>query len=189
MSALDWTLVAIVALSALFGAMRGFVGVVASIGGWLLAGWAALRFGATVAVLLSGGHDPSLGQLFAGYAISFLGVLLVVAAVAWVTRKLLQAVGLSALDRAMGLGLGVARGWLVGAVVVLLLGLTTIPREPDWQSSAVVPIFKPVARWLTAWLPDWVAERVDLGDGAAARPAGATPLPDLPAPATDRSTG
>ncbi|HZH43636.1 MAG TPA: CvpA family protein [Lysobacter sp.] len=189
MSAIDWTLLVIVAVSALFGAMRGFVGVVASIAGWLLAGWAALQFGATVAVLLSGGHDPSLGQLFAGYALSFVGVLVVVALIAWVARKLLQAVGLTVVDRAMGFGLGIARGMLVGAVVVLLLGLTAIPREPSWQSSAIVPIFKPVARWLRGWLPEWVAERVDLGDGAAAAVEPPSPLPDLPAPAMERVPG
>lgn len=188
MGAIDWTLLAIVAVSAVFGVMRGFVGVVASIAGWLLAGWAALRFGGTVAMLFAGGGEPTLGELFAGYAVSFFGVLVVVALIAWTLRKALQAVGLSALDRAMGLGLGIARGVLVGAVLVLLLGFTSIPREPDWQASRVVPVFKPVARWLSGWLPGWVAQRVDLGDGAAAS-AEPAPMPALPVPAMERDPG
>ena len=67
----------------------------------------------------------------------------------------------------LGLGIGVARGAFVACALVLLLGLTTMPREPEWQQSRVVPVFVPGAQWMRGWLPDWVAEQVDFRSGGA----------------------
>lgn len=183
MIALDWVLLAIVAASALFGVMRGFVGVLASLVAWVLAGWVAFRFGGQAAVMVAGGAPPGVGQLFAGYALSFIAVLLVVGVVGWLVRRLVHSVGLSGLDRALGLALGAARGALMACVLVLLLGLTSMPREPEWRASRVVPVFLPGAQWLQVWLPDWVAAQVDLdGNGAAsASPSGSREV-SLPVP-------
>ena len=167
MATTDWILLAIVALSALFGLMRGFVGVAVSLAAWLLAGWAAFRFGADVAQALAPSPEgPGVAQVLGGYAVSFLGVLLVVGLAGWGLRKLVHSAGLSGLDRTFGLALGLVRGAFVASAVVLLMGLTTLPREPGWHESAVVPVFVPGARWLAGWLPEWVRARVDFGDSA-----------------------
>ena len=102
MTATDWVLLGVVAVSAVFGLMRGFVGVLASLAAWVLAGWAAFRFGAQLAVMLAGGAEPGPSQLLGGYAISFLVVLLVVGLVGWGVRKLVHGVGLSGIDRFLG---------------------------------------------------------------------------------------
>lgn len=183
MSAVDWVLLAVVAMSALFGLMRGFIGVVASLLAWVMAGWVAFHFGAQAALMLAGGGEPSAGQMFAGYALSFIGVMVIVGVVGWLVRKLVHSIGLSGLDRMLGLVLGLARGALVACAMVLLLGLTEMPREAAWQASPVVPVFVPGARWLSGWLPPWVAQQVDFGAGAAAGPG--LPIhngPALPVP-------
>ena len=189
MSAFDWVLLAVVAASALFGLMRGFVGVLASLAAWVLAGWAAFRCGARVALALAGDGDAGPGELLAGYALSFIGVLIVVGLVGWLVRKLVQSVGLSGLDRLLGLALGLARGAFVACALVLLLGLTAMPREPQWQRSQVVPVFVPGAQWLRTWLPDWVAAQVDLDGREEALPAPQSPEHEtgqaLPAPVSE----
>lgn len=188
MNAIDWVLLAIVGVSALFGLMRGFVGVVASLVAWVLAAWVAFHFGAQLALVLAGDGAPSAGQLFAGYALSFIGVLVVVGLVGWLVRKLVHSIGLSGLDRLLGLVLGVARGAFVACALVLLLGLTTLPRDPWWQASAVLPVFVPGAQWMSGWLPGWVAREVDFsGAGAVISSDGRLPDniddgPALPAP-------
>ena len=108
MSATDWVLLAIVGVSALFGLMRGFVGVVASLAAWVLAGWAAFRFGGELgADARPSDGEPSAGQVFAGYALSFIGVLVVVGLVGWLREaRLVNSAGLSGMDRALGLALG-----------------------------------------------------------------------------------
>ena len=74
--------------------------------------------------MLAGDGEPGAGELFAGYALSFIGVLVVVGLVGWLVRKLVQSVGLSGLDRMLGLALGLARGAFVACALVLVLGLT-----------------------------------------------------------------
>ncbi|TCZ87614.1 CvpA family protein [Lysobacter sp. N42] len=166
MSGLDVLLLVVVGASALFGLMRGFIGGIASIAAWLLGGWAALHVGGDVARWLAGVPEPDAIHLLMGYGACFLAVSLTVAAVAWMSRRVLSGMGLGGVDRGLGLALGLARGAFVGCVLVLLLGFTHLPRDAGWQGSALVPIFKPGARWLAGWLPDWAAARLDL-DGRA----------------------
>ncbi|WP_167284982.1 CvpA family protein [Marilutibacter alkalisoli] len=53
MTAIDWVLLAIVAISALLGLMRGFVGVLLSLLSWVFAGAAAYWFGGDAAAMMS----------------------------------------------------------------------------------------------------------------------------------------
>lgn len=185
MSATDWVLLAIVAVSALFGLMRGFVGVAASLAAWVLAGWAAFRFGGELALMLARDGEPSAGQMFSGYALSFIGVLVVVGLVGWLVRQAVKSVGLSGLDRTLGLALGTVRGAFVASALVLLLGLTSLPRDSEWQASQVVPVFVPGAQWLRGWLPEWVAQQVNFGGDAGVSVDSPPPHngPALPVPA------
>lgn len=163
MTATDLVLLAVIVVSMLFGVMRGFIGVLASLLAWLLAGWASFHFGARVALALAGGGTPTAGQLLAGYGLSFLCVLLFVGVVGWLVRKLVHAIGLSGMDRLLGLALGLVRGGFVACMLVLMMGFTGMPREPGWRQSQVVPVLLPGAQWLRGWLPDWAAQRVDFG--------------------------
>jgi membrane protein required for colicin V production len=163
MAATDWVLVGIVAVSAVFGLMRGFVGVVVSLVAWLLSGWAALNFGGEVAAWLAGHADPATTQVLGGYALCFLGVLLVVGLVGWLVRWAMKSAGLGGVDRVLGFVLGLVRGGFVACALVLLFGLTAMPHEPEWRTSPVVPVLVPGASVLRAWLPEWVAAQVDFG--------------------------
>lgn len=163
MSAPDWMLLGIVVVSAVFGLMRGFVGVVVSLVAWLLSGWAALRFGGEAATWLAAPSVPTATQVLAGHALAFIGVLLVVSLVGWMVRWAMKSAGLSGIDRMLGLALGIVRGGFVACALVLLFGLTSMPREPEWQASRVVPVLVPGAQVLRGWLPDWVASQVDFG--------------------------
>lgn len=172
MSGLDALLLVIVGASAVFGLLRGFVGVVASIAAWLLGGWAALEAGGPVARMLAGG-EPDATQLLLGYGGCFIAVSAGIALLAWLTRRMLAGAGLGGVDRGLGLALGLVRGALGACVLVLLMGFTHLPREAGWQQSVLVPLFKPGAHWLAGWLPQWAAARLDL-DG---RTESSTALP------------
>lgn len=159
MTLTDWVLMAVVGLSAGLGLMRGFIGVLASLAAWVLAAWAAFRFGGRLGEVLAGGAEPGPSELLGGYAISFLVVLVVVGLVGWGVRKLVHGVGLSGVDRFLGLALGIARGAFVACAMVLLMGFTALPQDPDWRRSRTLAVFLPGALWMRAWLPDWAAAR------------------------------
>ncbi|TQM13080.1 membrane protein required for colicin V production [Pseudoxanthomonas sp. 3HH-4] len=169
MSALDLTLLAIVGVSTLFGVMRGFISALASMVAWLLAGWVAFHYGGDAAYWLSSDGQPSASELLGGYALSFIGVMIFVGLTGWAIRHLVKSVGLSGLDRVLGLALGFARGAFVACIVLLLVAFTNLPREPEWRRSSIVPMLLPGAQWLSQWLPEWTVQELDFGNG---RPAG-----------------
>jgi membrane protein required for colicin V production len=184
MGAVDWVLLAIIGASALLGVMRGFIGVVVSLLAWLLGGWVAFRHGGDVAMMLASDGEPGATGLFAGYALAFIAVMVVVGVAGWLVRRLVQSAGLGGMDRMLGFVLGLVRGGFVACALVLLLALTSMPREPQWRTSQVVPVLVPGAQWLRAWLPDWVAAHVDFnGNGGVATPALQDKATALPAPA------
>lgn len=162
MTALDWVLLLIIAISALLGAWRGMIGVVASIAAWVSAGLAAFHLGADVGAMLATGGEPTWGERVSGYVLAFGVVWLLVTLVGWMLRKLADSAGLTPFDRALGLGLGTARGVFVACVLLLVLALSSIPREPVWRDSAGVALLSPVAIRMRGGVPDWMGQRMDL---------------------------
>jgi membrane protein required for colicin V production len=107
---IDLVLLSVIGLSALLGLFRGFVGIVVSTASWLLAGWASFQFGADAGLWLSDDGSPTASEAFGGYALTFIGVLLIVGLVGMVLKSLVRSTDLSGTDRALGFGLGVLRG-------------------------------------------------------------------------------
>jgi membrane protein required for colicin V production len=163
----DLLLLAVIGVSTLLGLMRGFIGALASLAAWILAGWVAFHFGSQLASVFAGTPDPGPTQLLEGYIASFIGVLIFVGLIGWILRKLVHSVGLSGLDRALGVALGLVRGGFVACMLVLLMGFTAIPHEAVWRQSQVVPVLLPGAQWMRGWLPGWAAARVDFGAARA----------------------
>ncbi|NUO77264.1 CvpA family protein [Lysobacter sp. 5GHs7-4] len=168
MGAADLILLAVVAISALLGLLRGFVGVVASLAAWILAGWAAFGFGGSAAMMMSGDRSPGLGEMFGGYALCFLGVLITVWIVGYVAKRMIHESGLSGVDRAMGFVVGVARGALIASMLVMLVGFTPLAHRREWRSAALVPLFLPGAHMVRGWMPDWAGRAMDFSGGAPA---------------------
>ena len=169
MNPIDLVLCVLVLASALFGAMRGLVGVVASLVAWIGAAWFAFRYGAELAFWFSDDGQPGATELLAGYVAAFIGVLVLVGVVGWIVRKLVHAVGLSGVDRFLGLLLGLARGALVACIAIVVLAFSRLPQEPAWAESRVVAVLLPGAQWLARWLPEWAVHELDFGNG---RPSG-----------------
>jgi Uncharacterized membrane protein, required for colicin V production len=75
---IDTVLLIVIGGSALLGLIRGFVGTLVSTAAWLLAGWATFEFGGQAAFWLSDNGKPTITELFGGYALSFVVVMVVV---------------------------------------------------------------------------------------------------------------
>lgn len=164
MNAADIAILAVLALSTLFGLMRGFVGEVLSLACWIAAFWVAWAFGAQVAQFYGGWlHEPT-ARIVAGYATCFAGVLIVGALAGWGLRKLMNVSGLRGGDRFLGMLFGLARGVLLVTFVVLMLGFTAAPREAAWwRQSTLLPAFEDGAGWFARQLPPQVNRYLELG--------------------------
>jgi membrane protein required for colicin V production len=158
---IDIVLLVIIGGSALLGLIRGLVGTLVSTAAWLLAGWVTFEFGGQAASWLSDDGNPTMTELFGGYALSFVVVMLAVALVGALAKSMVRSVGLSGVDRMLGAALGLLRGAFLACILVLLMGFTLLPREPSWRQSSVVPVLLPAAGWMRSKLPDWSVPEMD----------------------------
>ena len=173
----DYCIIATLGLSVLMGLVRGFIGEVLALAGWVLAFWFAWQFGAAVAARMTAIEQPSI-RLLLGYGLCFLLVLLAGGIVNLLMRKLVSGSGLSGSDRLLGMVFGLARGLALVTIVVLLLGFTPLPRDPWWHRSQLLPVFQGYAQWLSARLPPEALRYLDLRGIVPQIPAAPQKLPD-----------
>lgn len=169
----DYVLMAVLLVSMGIGLWRGFLVEVLSLTVWIGAFWLAVAFGDTVAAWFAG-VESAAARMFLGHAAVFLGVLVAGGLATWALGKFIAGTGLSATDRVLGLGFGLARGLVLGCVAVLLLGFTPLPGDPWWSQSRLLPGFQRGAEWMATFLPAAAAGELNF------QPAPAAGLPSSP---------
>jgi membrane protein required for colicin V production len=188
MNTADYLIVAVLALSMLFGLLRGFVSTVLSLSCWIAAVWVAWAFGAQVAVFYGSFLGGPAARLMAGYLTCFIGVLVVGAVIGWLVRKLLDRGGLRGGDRLLGLLFGLARGLLLVTFAVLVLGSTGLPQEAGWwRQSLLLPSFEGSASWFSARLPAGATRYLEIG-GKSLPELSKAPISVVPDPAVQRAS-
>ena len=140
-AAVDAILCALLLLSVLMGAWRGVVYELLSLASWVLAFVLAPLFGHAMGALLPLGQASAGTRFVVGLVLVFVLTLVVCHLCIALFRKLVKAVGLGPLDRALGALFGLARGLLLLFVALLLLHRTPLARQPAWQESTAIPVF------------------------------------------------
>lgn len=154
----DYLFIAIVLVSVLLGALRGFIREALSLLTWILAFVLALGYGPSLAPRLSGWIEFPEVRTIAADVLVFFGVLLVGAIVIRLVSLLIRGAGLAPADRMLGSGFGLLRGVFIVIAVVMLAGLGTLQQEPWWKQSVLVPQVQPLADGLHALIPArWLA--------------------------------
>lgn len=156
----DYAVLGIIGISALVSVVRGFVREALSLAGWAAAIWVSLSFMEDVARPLAAYISaPSVRRGIAFFAL-FVATLIVTALVNLLAGKLVERSGLTATDRALGVVFGLARGAAIVVALVLLAGLTALPRDPWWHESALLGHFQVLALQARAILPNEIAAQI-----------------------------
>ena len=158
MAWLDVAILTIVLVSALISLVRGFVREAFSLAVWVLAFWVSWSFFRDLEVPLQAWIDSPTVRLGIAFAALMLATLVVGGLVNYLIIQLVERTGMSGTDRLIGMVFGAARGILLVAVLVLLAGLTPMPREDWWLASELVGYFQELAFWLRDLLPPEFAE-------------------------------
>ena len=150
MTLADWAICALVLVNVVTAAMQGFFSEALTLAG-LVVGYiaAAWKYRSLAEWFESFLKNPWLAEVL-GFLIIFFAILLLFGAAARIARWLMKESGLSGLDRFLGAVLGLLKGGLM--VAVILMGMTAFqPTSTLLRSSQLAPYFLVVGR-AAMWL-------------------------------------
>lgn len=158
MSIFDFIILILLVLYTGIGALRGMLREFLSLAVWIMAIGSGWLFADIVGSWFEILQDAELRRLLAFLAIvlTMLGALSIMA---FVLRTLLPRPDPGLANRGVGAVLGAVRGAAVVVVMVLLAGLTSLPKKADWRDAYLVGVFQPVASKILEWLPSSVARQ------------------------------
>ncbi len=171
MTGFDIAVIAVISLSALLGLWRGVIREVFALAAWIAAIVCMFVFGERLAAMLPIAQDTPWLRMLAAYALVFIAVFVVLSVVGFVFSRLVKAIGLSFVDRALGMVFGVLRGALIVVLLVFVAGATTLPQFTWWRDSVTARPLATFAAILRSKLPDDLAKRIKF---VAATPAAQT---------------
>lgn len=160
MNWLDIVLLLLVLVSTALGSTRGFVravfGFVSTFLGLFLGAWTYESMASSFLEHLS---SPQTAN-FLGFLIVFAVVLALGAVFGHLVGRLVSWGGLRWLDHILGGGVGLIRGTLVGAVLVMALcAFARVPPPPSVVSSRMAPFVLETSSWAAAIAPAKLRDR------------------------------
>jgi membrane protein required for colicin V production len=144
----DYLIIATILISAVAGAMRGFLREAVAFGAWIIALFVAWHFADLIEPYLGGLlADPDVRPWAARVIIVAL-VLLLGALVGALLAHFVRLSIFSGMDRLLGLAFGILRGFVLLGVFVILGQLLRLPAEGWWRNSLMIPYGESVANGL-----------------------------------------
>jgi membrane protein required for colicin V production len=153
MTAFDYAVLIIIGSSVLVSVIRGFTREALSLLGWVIAFFAANALSGIVAEWFAPLIRDGSMRVLAAFVAVFVVTLILTSLGAIVVSRLLKNAGLGLEDRLLGGFFGFARGLLIVLVLVLVSGLTALPRQPAWSDAMLSPPLEALAGALKPWLP------------------------------------
>jgi membrane protein required for colicin V production len=148
MTLTDYLVLLAIVLSAVIGAMRGFLREVVALAAWVLALFLAWHFQDLVAPHLGGLMSGSNVRPWAARVIIVVLVLLIGAGVGAALSHFVRLSIFSGMDRLLGFVFGVLRGIVLLGVFVILGQLLQLQEEGWWQHSRLIPYGESIANGL-----------------------------------------
>ena len=160
MTIVDIIVLAILGISVAFGAWRGLVREVLALVAWVAAFLIANLLAPDAAKLLPRAMANEELRLLVSFVVVFIAALVGLSVLAILASKLVRIIGLGPSDRVVGGLFGLVRGLLVVMILVLLAGLTTVPRQPMWRNAILSAPLEAFAGYIKAWLPSDLSKRI-----------------------------
>ncbi len=135
MVALDWVFVTVLGVSFFLGAWRGLVYEVLSVVSWIAAFIVAQWLAPDAAAMLPMSDSAEPIRYAAGFVVVFIAVIVAGALLAWVTKKMVEAVGLRPVDRILGAAFGLARGVVLMMAMAVVVHMTPLKNGEWWTES------------------------------------------------------
>jgi len=160
MTILDYVVLGIIFVSILVSIMRGFVREILSLAGWVIAFMVASSFAGQFEPMLPSSVTGESLRILIAFVVVFISVLLVMMLVTMLLSAAIKSVGLGFIDRLLGAFFGFLRGFVIVMILVLIAGLTGLPKQPFWQQALLNHHLETAAMEVVAWLPNEISQRI-----------------------------
>ena len=160
MTIFDYAVLSIIGLSVFIGMMRGLVHESLALIGWVLAFYVAKTYVNTLVPYMPQDIPSESLRLLAAFVALFLASLLIISLITMILASVLKKIGLGWFNRWLGMLFGFARGLLVVCILVLLAGMTEIPKDQRWQDAMFSAPLEAAVQSALPWLPESIANFV-----------------------------
>ncbi|MGZ5007484.1 MAG: CvpA family protein [Methylobacter sp.] len=157
---IDFTFIGFVFISVVTGLLRGLGKEVFSLVFWILAIGVGLMFSREFSAFL----ESIISHPSVRIAASFMALLTITLSlgglIGFLLSVLTKKTSLTFTDRFGGMIFGVIRGLIIVTVVVIMAGLTPLPKDSWWTESTLIPPFQMLALWLRDHFSSGMAEYI-----------------------------
>lgn len=154
MAAVDWILLGVLVFSMLLGAWRGLVYEVLSVLGWAASFYIAQVFAPQVASLLPMQEVAEPVRYAAGFVLVFIASVFAAGLLAFMLKKLIEAIGLRPIDRTLGAAFGLVRGVILLLAAAVVMDMTALKQSAWWQESKGAVALTATLNGLKPMLPE-----------------------------------
>lgn len=159
MNGLDYLIVALIGLGAIFGAARGILRIAASLIALVAAFYLAAVYYGAAGAFFTGAFSlsPRSGSIL-GYIVVFMTVMIIVAWGGTMLSRLIHAIHMSWADRLAGAIVGAALGAMAAGLIVVMLAATLPADAPMVRNSTLAPRVLDYNHSLLTLVPEPVRE-------------------------------
>lgn len=164
MTVFDFAVLIVVALSALMGWWRGLIYEAVSLLSWVAAYFVARLFAQDVVGWVPATVGTDTAKMAVAFSLLFALTLAAGGVLAWWMNKLVKSAGMERLDGSLGVTFGLLRGCVLVLVLMLLAGMTSLPKTPEWRDALMSGVLEDIAMQARGWLPDGLAQKIHFHD-------------------------
>lgn len=158
LTGLDWVLLALLAFSMLLGAWRGLVYEILSVLGWVASFFVAQWWAPEVVTRLPLQSASEPVRYAAAFVLLFIATLFAAGLLAFLLKKLVEAVGLRPVDRSLGSAFGLVRGLILLLAATVVIDMTALKSSTWWQESRGAVVLTVMLKGLKPVLPEQFAK-------------------------------
>lgn len=160
MTAFDYIVLAVLGFSIILSVMRGLVKEVLSILAWFVAFYVGRTYTDQILPLIPADIPSESLRTLAAFLVLFLATLLLATLLAIAISAIFKKIGLGWLNRILGAVFGAFRGVLIVCILVLLAGMTEMPKDARWKNAMFSAPIEALVVSLLPWLPEGISKHV-----------------------------
>lgn len=155
---IDYAIIGLMSIHLLVGLARGGNKEMRSLLSWLLAVGIAWNYALEFSEFLRTAVVHPSARIAASFIIMLMITRIFTGLIFFLMSAGTQRDEVTWLGHGAGMMVGLIRGLLIVAVIVLLSGLTTLPKDSWWLESRLIPPFQSVAVWSRDHIPSGIGE-------------------------------